>query len=152
MKRFQVAMVLSTLVTAFTVAAAPQVSGTTPAPTSCRQPAVAVVAVAPKFPEIARKARFTQILPVDITIDASGWVTSAKLPDGTPEFLNIGELSIRAAKRWRFNEDFGCSERSARLHFHFRPAVPIGWGAGTVFKPPFLVEIVEEEVEVHAVS
>jgi TonB family protein len=116
------------------------------------QPIEATVAVAPRFPEIARKARLSMTIPVDVTISRSGRVTEAKLQAGTPDHLFLGQVSTQAATRWRFNEDRGCLERSATLMFAFRQPVPVGWGAGTIFKPPFLVEIVEEEIEVRSVS
>lgn len=118
----------------------------------CTQPIVASVAVAPRFPEVARKARLSMTIPVDVIISPSGRVATAKLQAGTPDHLFLGQVSTQAATRWRFNEDHGCLERSATLMFAFRQPVPIGWGAGTIFKPPFLVEIVEEEIEVRAVS
>ena len=111
-----------------------------------------VVAVAPKFPEIARKARFSMVVPVNVTIDPSGGVANAELAPGTPDRFFLGQVSVQAASRWRFNEDYACTDRSAMLEFVFRLPVPKGWGGGAIFTPPFRVELVEEEIEVKVVD
>lgn len=122
--------------------------GASPTRLDCSKPITTVVAVAPKFPEVARKARLSMVVPVNVRIDPLGSVSRAELAPGTPDHLFLGQVAVQSAERWRFNEERTCPDRSAMLEFAFRQPVPKGWGGGAIFTPPFRVELVEEEIEV----
>ena len=104
-----------------------------------------VSAMAPEFPNVGRQARVSGTVPVDVSIDEAGRVLSAKVVDGGPSMFEAA--SVAAAARWLFDSAPGCGNRKARLVFRFKTPVPSGWGGGTVFRPPYEVDIVIEEIK-----
>jgi len=115
-------------------------------PGSCKAPLIVEAAVAPQFPEVARKARSFGTSYVSVDVDDNGVVTNAADAPKLTSHPLFQPTAIEAAKRWRFQNAVGCSTRTATLVFDFKQPVPRGWGAGTIFRPPFTVEIVVEEV------
>jgi len=106
-------------------------------------PAV-VAAVAPKWPVLGlgikkadENASMATVI-IDVKIDSAGNVTSA-----TPVKIHplLVEASLKAARRWRFAR--GAEDRTAELTFSF---IVMNSGArdeelGTVFLPPYGVQI-----------
>jgi len=106
-------------------------------PESCKAPLIVEAAVAPQFPEVARKARAFGTSYVSVDVDDNGVVTNAA---DAPKLIShplFQPTAIEAATRWRFHSAVGCSTRTATLMFDFKQPVPRGWGSGTIFRPPF---------------
>jgi TonB family protein len=108
-------------------------------------PAV-VAAVAPVYPPIAAAAHAMGDVTVDVKIDASGKVTSARAVDG---HSLLQAVSVAAARRWRFvpaNE--ANAERRARLTFTFldmKANAPEDERTA-VFLPPYKVQVAGPKV------
>ena len=117
-------------------------------PSSCKESLVVEAAVAPEFPEVARKARAFGTTYVTVEVNESGVVTKATDAPKLPSNPLFQPSAIEAAKRWRFKKVLGCATRTATLTFDFKQAIPRGWGAGTIFEPPFSVVVLVEEIRV----
>jgi TonB family protein len=108
-------------------------------------PAV-VAAVAPVYPPIAAAAHAIGDVTVDVKIDASGKVTSARAVEG---HSLLQAVSVGAARRWRFvpaNE--ADAERTARLTFTFldtKANAPEDERTA-VFLPPYKVQVAGPKV------
>jgi TonB family protein len=103
-----------------------------------------VSATAPTYPPLAKAALISGDVPVEVSIDAAGNVTSARAESGHPL---LREASEAAAKRWKFAP--AASEPTVRrvlLTFTYEPyrrrSAPAGISA--VFLPPYKVSIVME--------
>jgi TonB family protein len=81
-----------------------------------KQPQV-IVTSAPKYPPLARAARISGSVIVDVDVDAVGVVTSVRLVQGHPL---LRDASKDAATRFRFQPAENKSVRTARLAFTFR--------------------------------
>ena len=108
----------------------------------CDRPLVTTLAVAPVFPKLAWVAILHGDLAVEVTVDDSGVVNSAKILSSTRPKFGFDEPSLAAARRWRFDPQEGCSTRRAELLFRFREPVPEGEPAGVEFRPPFQIDVV----------
>jgi TonB family protein len=81
------------------------------------EPPLIVTAVAPIYPPIARDARVTGEVFVDVEIDREGKVTSAKAVNA---HKLLEQAVVEAARRWRFLPELKYrSARMARLTFSF---------------------------------
>jgi TonB family protein len=104
------------------------------------EPAV-VAAVAPTYPVIAAAAKASGDVNVDVTIDSSGNVSSARAVNAHALLKNICEAT---ARRWKFAPTKEPkSNRTARLIFTFREVadrVP-EHERTPVFLPPYRVEV-----------
>jgi TonB family protein len=103
-------------------------------------PAV-VAAAAPVYPAIAAAAHASGEVTVDVKIDASGKVISARAVSG---HSLLQAVSVAAARRWRFvpaNETD--AERTARLTFSFidTKANAPEEERTAVFLPPYKVQV-----------
>jgi TonB family protein len=116
-------------------------------PQECKQPLVVEKAVAPSFPPLAIRAQTYGTVNVAIEVGDNGGVVKAEIATGSTELSLFHGPALAAAKKWSFTSAYGCNSRSGSLQFKFRKPVPADWGSGTIFKPPFRIEIVVEEVE-----
>ena len=95
----------------------------------------------PRYPSIARSAKSSGTVNIDIMVAEDGRVTSAKAIDGHPLLRSIAEVS---AREWRFAPAKNSSgRRGARLIFTFR-LLPSGTSEGglrPIFLTPYHVEI-----------
>ena len=128
MKRFLLATML-VVSTVFVVAAALHRKSTMEG-----QPTVAR-AVAPLYPPIAKQARVSSKVVVEVTIDASGKVALAKAIEGHPLLQKAAEAG---AKQWLFPS--GTEGRTTRLNFTY--IVGDGENDKISFIPPYEVEFV----------
>jgi TonB family protein len=81
------------------------------------EPPLVVSAVAPVYPPVARAARVTGEVFVDVEIDREGKVTSAKAVNA---HRLLEQAVVEAARRWRFVPELQDKrERMARLAFAF---------------------------------
>jgi TonB family protein len=109
---------------------------------------VVVSAFAPPYPLIAKYAKAKGDVFVDVEIDNSGKVTSAKASDAYPLLRRISE---EAAHRWIFAQaPNGREKRKVRLTFSFKilPKETSGLEATAVFYPPYKIEVRAIEVNV----
>ena len=111
----------------------------------CAQSPVVEVAVAPVFPDIAKRGRVFGRISISVSVTDEGSIADAKILGDNPNLL-LGNPALAAAKKWRFNRTFECGLRTASLVFDFKQPVPAGWGEATIFTPPYGVEVVVEEV------
>jgi len=81
-----------------------------------KQPQVLATS-APAYPALARAAKIRGSVIVDVEVDASGAVTSARPVQGHPM---LRDVSIDAAKHFRFMPDVNERLRTARIAFTFR--------------------------------
>lgn len=110
-------------------------------------PAV-LAAVAPVFPEIARKARLYGTVQVRVDIAPSGKVTGTEVVERGHERMSwIDDAAVAAAKRWRFEPAWSHKPRGAVLSFQFEH---LDYSAReeveaedltTVFEPPYGVRV-----------
>lgn len=73
-------------------------------------------AVAPTYPPMAIRAVVIGYVLVDVSVDASGAVTSTHIVR-TPVLLD--QAALRAARQWRFAPDTASAVRTVRLTFVF---------------------------------
>jgi TonB family protein len=109
-------------------------------------------AVAPSdYPAIAAQARVGGRVAVEVTIDPAGMVAEARMidVDGPPRIFEQDWYEL-LAREWRFASDQGAADlRKVRIEFVFR-LMPRGTPReklGTIFIPPYQVEVREEEPE-----
>lgn len=103
-------------------------------------------AVAPVFPQIARRARVVGPMVVEVSIDPSGHVAEARVVQRAMEQVNwLDEPSLAAARQWLFDPVSAPDARVARLTFDFQ-VVNVGSEEEVrpeeltpIFKPPFTV-------------
>jgi TonB family protein len=110
--------------------------------TSGEQPTV-VEAVAPVFPPAAIASNTSGKAVIEVQIDASGTVSSAKIVEGDPLFRQ-GKIYEETARRWQFAAAHNSTGmRTARLTFAFRIMSKDTAPAEltTVFMPPYQVEV-----------
>ena len=112
----------------------------------CAQPPVAVAAVAPEFPDVAHRAKISGTVAVAVTIDEAGKVASAHVKSESGAGSMFVEAAVNAAKRWQFNPAVACGSRQAMLTFDFKLPIPSAADVGTVFRPPYTIEIVVEAI------
>ncbi len=72
--------------------------------------------VPPVYPELARKMAIVGTVKVELVIDASGAVRSAKPVGGHPLLI---PAAVDAAKRWRYEP--ASSETTTVVEFRFNP-------------------------------
>jgi TonB family protein len=104
------------------------------------QPAVAI-AIPPPYPVIARHAQASGDVSVEVGINSTGEVFSAKASGGHPLLKSAAE---RAAKEWRFAPSSGGSgNRTANLIFSFKlmPRCAPATDLTPIFYPPYKVVI-----------
>jgi TonB family protein len=98
-------------------------------------------AVAPAYPMEIKTSGRSGDFYVDVEVDRSGKVTSAKSPR-TPEIIrNVIE---EAAKRWQFAPSpNGPEARKTRLTFTFRnvPPTTSNFDSTPIFYPPYRIEV-----------
>ena len=142
---------------AVTVASALLVGGTALSlraaePLDCSTPPTVVAAIAPTFPDLPRRARIAGTAVVVVDVDHLGNVASATF--GSSKTMNpmLNDPALTAAKKWQFNPAVNCDSRFATLTFDFKRPVKEASEAGTVFRPPFTIEILVEEVRVDTSS
>lgn len=140
------APVLALLLASNTLASVPDSDATPLSQEACSKLLTVVAAFSPQFPDLVLKARLFMVVPVDVTINSAGSVTGAVLQQGTRDLFSLGQLSMEAATQWRFNAAPDCEVREATLVFDYQRPVPIGTKGGTIFKPPFLVEIFRTDI------
>ena len=109
---------------------------------------IVVAAVPPVYPAIAAQAHATGEVVVEVKIDRSGDVSSARAEKGHP--LLQGPC-VFAARRWKFaSVKDAPAERTARLTFVF--VLPdkdlTNVESGVVFYPPFKVQITRRPIRV----
>jgi TonB family protein len=121
-------------------------------PRDCGAPPTVVVAVAPSFPDVCRRARFAGVAIVVVEIDHVGKVESATFGPNRNANSLFNAPALEAAKQWQFGPAANCDSRYATLTFEFKSPVKVASEAGTVFRPPFTVEIRVEAVAVDADS
>jgi Gram-negative bacterial TonB protein C-terminal len=101
-----------------------------------------VQAVAPPYPPeaISTKSVITGDVRVNVQIDPSGAVVSARAIGGHPLLYKAAEA---ASRRWLFSSvDAQSSMRAVQLSFAFRVEdYKTPDELGTIFKPPFAIEI-----------
>ena len=99
-----------------------------------------VAAVAPVYPVIANTVQASGDVTVDVKIDASGKVTSARAVDGHPLLQSV---SVSAARRWKFvPAQESNTQRTARLTFTFLQTKDVPEDERTaVFLPPYKIQI-----------
>ena len=100
-----------------------------------------IVAVAPRFPDIAVQARIGTTLEVCVDIGADGVPVKAEL---IPPFRIFEVATEEAALRWRFApSEKSNSPRRVRLRFVLKLIQRDGAPAEetTVFRPPYEVEV-----------
>ena len=104
-----------------------------------------VAAVAPVYPPIAAAAHAFGDVTVDVTIDASGKVTSAKAITGHPL---LQAISVGAARRWKFvSAKEPNAKRTVRLTFTFLQETDLADDERTaVFLPPYKVQVAGPKV------
>lgn len=113
---------------------------------------IVVRAVAPPgYPAVAAQARTGGTVNVEVTVSPGGEVIEARLGDieGPPRVFKQEWYEL-LAREWRFNPNEGTPQpRKATIQFVFR-LMPRGTAReklGTVFIPPYRVEVKEEEPE-----
>jgi len=143
--RYRAHSMISVLVMALAMGCA---GGSSQAATRCDTELTVEAAVAPEFPPVARKVRAFGYVNVTGTVDETGAVTAAEVAQGGMAVPFFKDVSLEAAKRWRFKPRSGCPVKPFVMQFMFKQAGAKGWGAGTVFKPPATVMILIEEVDV----
>ena len=106
-----------------------------------------VAAVAPRFPAVAAAANANGDVTVEVTIDSSGSVSSARATAGHPLLKKICEVT---AKRWKFVPATGDTiERTAHLTFSFRVvAKATELDMTPVFFPPYRIEVAREKPKI----
>lgn len=121
-------------------------------PIECGVPPTVVAAIAPSFPDLPRRARISGTAVVMVDVDHLGNVSSAAI--GSSKTMNplFADPALEAAKKWQFNPAVNCDSRSATLTFDFKRPVKEALEAGTVFRPPFTIEILVEAVRVDTSS
>lgn len=133
------------LVASVSTAGRPLASG------GAEMPNVVRAVAPPDYPALAAQAHVGGVVTVEVTIDRAGAVTGAKLIEVSgPTRIFKDEWYERLAREWRFAADEGAPHaRNARIQFAFR-LMPRGTPReqlGTVFAPPYQVEVREEEPE-----
>jgi TonB family protein len=109
-------------------------------------------AVAPhSYPALAVQARVGGAVTVEVEVGPGGDVTEARLVEvqGPPRIFRQ-EWYARLARQWRFVPyDKGTGSRKARIVFAFRlmPREALEEELGTIFTPPFRVEVRERQPE-----
>jgi TonB family protein len=106
------------------------------------EPPLVVSAVAPVYPPIARAARVTGEVFVDVEIDRDGKVTTAKAVNA---HKLLEQAVVEAARRWRFvSEAKDKRERMARLTFSFvmlSEKAPISEGTSVFYPQDYKIEV-----------
>jgi hypothetical protein len=113
----------------------------------CAQPNM-LTAVAPEFIPFQVKTVAVASVTVEVKINNSGEVTSAKTVEHT---LFVDHAIEDAAKLWKFTADTNCQqERVAQLEFVFRimPKETPKSHLTTIFTAPYKVEVRHEVFEV----
>ena len=105
---------------------------------SAAHPAV-TSAASPWYPPVAKAARATGDVVVEVEIDASGGVSSARAAMGHPLLRKPSE---EAASRWKFAADSEAGVRRAQLTFSYRQAGSPEDEVPPVFEPPYKVVVV----------
>ena len=113
---------------------------------------IVVRAVAPpSYPAVAAQARTGGTVNVEVTVGPGGDVIEARLGEiEGPPLVFKQEWYALLAREWHFNPSEGSAQpRKATIQFVFR-LMPRGTAReklGTVFIPPWRVEVREEEPE-----
>ena len=96
------------------------------------------------YPPIAKAAQITGDIKVQVTIDANGDVTDAKILEGH-KLLN--DASIAAARKWKFDRQINPEMRKADLTFRYTlmPRCSDKQDHTPVFHAPFTAEIRQEK-------
>jgi TonB family protein len=102
------------------------------------QPSV-VSAAAPWFPAVAKAAKAFGDVVVEVEIDTSGAVSSARAVEGHSLLRKVSE---DAAGRWKFAAAEKAGARKARLTFSFRHAETSEDEGPPQFEPPYKVVVV----------
>jgi|ERR671926_601752 TonB family protein len=100
---------------------------------------VVVSAAAPWFPSVAKAAKAFGDVVVEVEVNASGAVSSARAVEGHPLLRKVSE---DAASRWKFAGDEKAGARRARLTFSFRQAESRDDEAPPSFEPPYRIVVV----------
>jgi TonB family protein len=101
----------------------------------CTAPAAIAVA-APQYPEFAWRARFSAVVPVNVTIDTAGRVSEASVDKDLPFGLSV--VAREAALQWRFQPQSPASCSKVVLTFEFS-LVPRGDRSS--LQPPVVVQL-----------
>lgn len=113
-------------------------------------PAVSKAVAPAGYPAIAAQAHASGKVTVEVAVDPSGDVTDARLIEVEgPQQVFRQPWYEMLAREWRFMPDQRMTQRKARIEFVFR-FMPRGTPReklGTVFAPPYQVEVREEEPE-----
>jgi TonB family protein len=104
---------------------------------------VVVSAVAPLYPPSAKAIRLQGDFPVDVEIDRSGKVTSAKVSKDAKLASFMHKVVEEAAERWQFAPDVNAEKkRRVQLTFSFRSIPGAHYFDSTpVFYPPYRIEV-----------
>jgi len=116
-----------------------------PSVEDCRRSPQVLSAVAPEYPQISQVARIIGQVSVEVSVGESGQVLTSKVGPKSHPMLTPAVLV--ATSTWKFDNAPGCAERTATLMFRFRIVARGSGLGGTVFRPPFEVEISAEEPE-----
>lgn len=134
------AITLAAVVTAFSAAYISLASAHAgQAGASAAAPPAVTSAASPWYPPVAKAARASGDVVVDVEIDASGNVSSAQAATGHPLLRKPSE---EAASRWRFAADSKAGGRKAQLTFSYRQAGRPEDEVPPVFEPPYKVVVV----------
>ncbi len=102
-----------------------------------------VSAVAPLYPPSAKAIRLQGDFPVDVEINRSGKVTSAKVSKDAKLASFMHKVVEEAAERWQFAPDENAEKkRRVQLTFSFRSIPGAHYFDSTpVFYPPYRIEV-----------
>jgi TonB family protein len=102
-----------------------------------------IYAVAPAFPVLAYRARAYGAVQVEVDVDSSGTVITAKVIKNNITFL-FGESSERAAKRWKFvpkSNDLAMRKYEITFRFTLMPEYTPEDELTTIYIHPFEMEV-----------
>lgn len=120
-------------------------------PREAKGQAVEVVeAAVPGYPRLPSGGREGGDVKVEVSIDATGAVRTARARSG-PDQLKLAAES--AARRWRFSTS-GQRTRTTELAFTFSPRLGIGEvpAVAAIFTPPYRVEVFAEARQVVTIA
>ena len=104
---------------------------------SAEQPAV-ISAAAPWYPDVAKAARVSGDVIVEVEIAPSGTVSAARSIEG---HTLLRQRSVEAAARWKFAAAEKAGARKARLTFSFHLPKRREDEVPPLFEPPYKVVV-----------
>jgi hypothetical protein len=109
-----------------------------------QEPPVPIEIAIPRYPLSAFVSNTSGEVEVEVSLDATGKVTTTKALSGP---YSLRPASEKAATKWRFQMSTDRKSRQAKLLFEYKrqskdePAT----GLGGIYKPPYRVEVIGEE-------